>query len=152
MKSTPLSYSIESSSPEVKLHIESFSYFEKSQNELTPFIYRLNTVLKINYSNESFDSSKLSKELCLCPMQVYRKVKEQTGLSPSKYLLLYRLKKAIDLLKLTEYSIGEVSFSVGFTNQNNFARAFKREFGFSPCQIRAIFQENVIKRLKNVIL
>jgi len=70
----------------------------------------------------------LCEKLCLCPMQVYRKVKKHTGLPPGKYLLLYRLNMALCMLQETEYTIGEIAFHVGFSNQNNFSRAFKSYF------------------------
>ena len=53
-------------------------------------------------------------------------------LSPLQFLINYRIRKAGELLRTTNYSIGEVSLMVGYPNQMNFARAFKRVTGFTP--------------------
>ena len=74
-------------------------------------------------------------------MQVYRKVKKQTGLSPGRYILLYRLKIALYMLQESDYTIGEIAFQIGFSNQNNFSRAFKREFGSSPKHLRTFLNK-----------
>lgn len=107
------------------------------QIKLSPFIQKLNMIIKQYYSDETFDVNGLCQKLCLCNMQVHRKIKKQTGLTPGKYLLHYRLEVAIALLQSSEFSIGEVAFQVGFSNHNNFSRAFKREIGFSPQQLKA---------------
>lgn len=62
--------------------------------------------------------------------------KKTTGKSPQQYLLLYRMAKAADLLKLTALSVGDISTSVGYANQLHFSRAFKSTYGLSPREWR----------------
>lgn len=112
------------------------SFFEKNQNAPSQFLLRLNLIVQQNYDNEAFNVTTLSKMMGLCPMQFHRKVKEQTGLTPGKYLLLFRFEKATHLLLSSEDTIGEIAFLSGFSNQNNFTRAFKREFGCCPKRLR----------------
>ena len=52
--------------------------------------------------------------------------------SPTQYVIDYRIKKACELLANSELTIGEISAQVGYPNQLNFSRAFKRELGVSP--------------------
>lgn len=52
--------------------------------------------------------------------------------SPQEFIITYRMKKACELLKITDLSIGEVSQLVGYPNQLNFSRTFKKEMGKSP--------------------
>jgi len=52
-------------------------------------------------------------------------------------MIIKQYEVAIALLQSSEFSIGEVAFQVGFSNHNNFSRAFKREIGFSPQQLKA---------------
>jgi len=54
------------------------------------------------------------------------------GLSPLQFLIRYRIRKAGELLRTTGYSIGEISALVGYPNQMNFVRAFKRLMGAPP--------------------
>jgi AraC family transcriptional regulator len=62
--------------------------------------------------------------------------RQSTGLSPHQYVLKQRVKRAKELLRNPNRSVLDVSMSVGFEHQNNFARAFRRVIGVSPTQFR----------------
>jgi AraC-like DNA-binding protein len=46
------------------------------------------------------------------------------------------MNKACDLLKNTDTLIGDIALHVGYENQLNFSRAFKKTFGISPREWR----------------
>lgn len=52
------------------------------------------------------------------------------------YLTQYRLSKAQELLIGTSLSISEIAFQVGYQNELNFLRAFKKKYGLPPSQWR----------------
>lgn len=52
--------------------------------------------------------------------------------SPQEFLISYRMNKACELLKITDKPIGEISGLVGYPNQLNFSRSFKKVHGVSP--------------------
>ena len=52
--------------------------------------------------------------------------------SPQDFLIKYRINKSCDLMKITDYTIGEISEMVGYPNQFNFSRAFRNIIGKSP--------------------
>ena len=54
--------------------------------------------------------------------------------SPHKFLLQYRINKACELLKTTDYSIGEIGAMSGYSNQFSFSRIFKNALGLSPSE------------------
>ena len=62
--------------------------------------------------------------------------KTATGLSPSRYLALIRMKMAKTLLKTTSLSITDVCDSVGYGSLSAFNRAFREQFGLSPAAYR----------------
>lgn len=62
--------------------------------------------------------------------------KQAVGKSPQEFLLSYRMAKAAELLKLTQFSIGDISQAVGYDNQLHFSRAFKNIYGVSPREWR----------------
>ena len=62
--------------------------------------------------------------------------RQSTGLSPHQYVLKQRVNRAKELLRNPKLSVLDVSISVGFEQQNNFARAFRRVIGISPTQFR----------------
>lgn len=61
---------------------------------------------------------------------------ENMGKSPQEFLISYRMTKAAELLKLTDFSIGDIGNAVGYPNQLHFSRAFKNVYGISPRQWR----------------
>ena len=61
---------------------------------------------------------------------------ENTGKSPQDFLITYRMTKAAELLKLTDFSIADIGNAVGYPNQLHFSRAFKNVYGASPRQWR----------------
>ena len=62
--------------------------------------------------------------------------RDATGQSPQDFLIHYRMTKAAELLKLTEFSIKDISNAVGYANQLHFSRAFKKIYQASPRQWR----------------
>jgi AraC-like DNA-binding protein len=56
--------------------------------------------------------------------------------SPRDFLIQYRINKSCELMKITDHTITEISYMVGYQNQFNFSRAFKRIIGQSPREWR----------------
>ncbi|MDE7436021.1 MAG: AraC family transcriptional regulator [Lachnospiraceae bacterium] len=54
------------------------------------------------------------------------------GKSPQEFLISYRMMKAAELLKMTDFSIADIGNAVGYPNQLHFSRAFKNVYGVSP--------------------
>lgn len=61
--------------------------------------------------------------------------KAQTGLSPYRYFMQLRIRKACALLKDSDMAVAEVAETVGL-NAQNFSRTFKREKGVTPREYR----------------
>lgn len=62
--------------------------------------------------------------------------RDTMGASPQRFLMIYRMAKAEQLLKETNQPIGKISSMVGYTNQLHFSRAFKDIYGISPREYR----------------
>ncbi len=57
---------------------------------------------------------------------------DKTNSTIAKYILSRKLSMSAILLRLTRYSISEISNDYSFSSQQNFSRAFKRYFKVSP--------------------
>jgi len=57
-------------------------------------------------------------------------------ITPQLFLIRHRIEVACELLRTTKHSVGEISRMVGYPNQLNFSRTFRREMGVSPQQWR----------------
>lgn len=62
--------------------------------------------------------------------------REHLGVSPQEFLITYRMRKAVQLLRTTRLSIKDIGNAVGYPNQLHFSRAFKNVYGTSPKQWR----------------
>lgn len=63
--------------------------------------------------------------------------KKAVGLSPKKYLLSHRMKRAADLILNHGQSISITASSVGYSDIYVFSKMFKQFYGVSPTQCKA---------------
>jgi signal transduction histidine kinase/ligand-binding sensor domain-containing protein/DNA-binding response OmpR family regulator len=86
---------------------------------------------------DKIDESDLNVNL-LCeladtnPKNLYRKVKQLTGLTAVEYIKSIRMKKAAMLLSNKNFTIAEVMYMVGYSNHSYFAKCFHGQFGKTP--------------------
>ena len=92
------------------------------------------------YLDQNFTSpitlDSLSETVYICKHYLSHLFKEQTGVSPIKYLTSKRMEKACELLSETELPVSEVSKAVGYENPLYFSQVFKRIYGISPVKYR----------------
>ena len=65
-----------------------------------------------------------------------RLFKEVIGQTPQDYLANYRISKAIELMRNTNMSIGEIANMVGYPNQLYFSKVFRKIHGIPPRTFR----------------
>lgn len=99
---------------------------------------RLN--MMIGWLEEHFASEvcweTLAEQFDLSLRTLHRQLKQQTGLTPQRYLNRLRLMRARHLLRHSEESVTDIAYQCGFGDSNHFSTLFKREFCFSPRDIR----------------
>ncbi len=99
------------------------------------FLGELDEVLNSNYTNRSFDLSRMAAEMGVSERQLQRKLKALTGHTPSDHLRSYRLQQSLEQLREGN-SIGQVAKAVGFSSQSYFTTCFKAQFGTTPKQFQ----------------
>ena len=65
-----------------------------------------------------------------------RSFKTATGLPPYRYLLALRIERAKEMLAHSSAAISEVASAVGYEDQSQLARLFRKEVGVTPSQYR----------------
>lgn len=101
-------------------------------NSPPKFSTRLDTIIQNNLHDENFSVQLLCKELMISYTHSYRKIRTETGLSPSLYIRKKRLEKACEYLEETELNIGEIAYRVGFSSQAYFSKCFSQTYGCPP--------------------
>lgn len=68
--------------------------------------------------------------------------KQSMGCAPLDYMISFRLKRAAELLRQTEYPIDAIALSCGYQEPAVFSRAFKKRYGKTPsCYRKEAVQE-----------
>ena len=99
----------------------------------------LDTFLKAmdkHMSNTNLKIEVIGDEIGLSRVQLYRKVKALTGMTPIEILRETRLKRAMQLLKTTDKTVSEIANEVGFATPGYFSSCFKKQYDKYPTDIR----------------
>src|SRR3974390_42948 len=81
----------------------------------------------------------LAERVWLGPRQFTRRFQQEFGSSPASFVRRMRLDEARQRLSSTDCSVEEVARSVGFSDGDNFRRAFERCFHVAPREYRGRF-------------
>ena len=106
------------------------------QNQKTPFVKTVEATLEKHLSYDDFHVAELAEALYVSRTQLFRKLKQLTGHSPTTFIRYYRLKKGNHLLKNTQLPIKSISYQIGFKDPAHFTNAFKGLYGISPKEAR----------------
>ena len=95
----------------------------------------------VNYIKEHYRDPNLDvKTLCnissVSVSSLQRAFMKYSKLSPKQYLIRLRMNRAFELLTKNEFSVKEVSFACGFTDEKYFSRAFKKRYGYPPSLLK----------------
>lgn len=122
-------YSIAESLDENKAPIK-----EPTKEDL--FLSKIHDIIDTNKQNSDLPIQFIAREMTMSYVQLYRKLKALTGITPVSYIRKYRLQVAMNLLRTTDMNVSEIAYEVGFNDPNYFSRVFKTEFGNSPLDYR----------------
>ena len=95
----------------------------------------------VQHYERPISSKDLEKVVFLTQNQIINIFKEQYGVTPHKYLMLYRLDRACELLLSTSRSVYTIALSVGFGEYSSFFRAFKAKYGTTPIEFRNLSEK-----------
>ena len=95
---------------------------------------RVMKVVNANLSNPDFNIDILAQEAGISRANLYRKIKEITGISSGKFLRNIRMEQAARLLKAGQNDISQIAELVGYADSSHFSTAFKTHFGISPSE------------------
>jgi len=98
------------------------------------FLEKVIKSINDNISNTTYSVDQLAKDVAFSVSQLNRKLKALIDQPAGLYIRTIRLEKAAEMLKNKVATVKEIAFAVGFTEQSNFAKSFKKYFGISPSE------------------
>jgi AraC-like DNA-binding protein len=94
-------------------------------------------------TNLTLSLKEISESLNVHPSYLSREFSKYfNNLSFGDYIRKLRIEKSIELLKDPKYSLAEISYLTGFSDQSHFNRIFKMHTGKSP----SIYRKNIPKK------
>lgn len=114
----------------------------ESQDE--KFLSNIIRLIEDHLSESELNVNALCELSGISNKQIYRKIKQLTGMSPVEYIKSIRMKKAAMLLQQKKFTVAEIMYMVGFSNHSYFSKCFQAEFGKTPKQYMqpAVDEEN----------
>ena len=101
----------------------------------TPRVVNIKEVVKVHLFS-SLSVEELAKLCNLSLSSFKREFKKIFNDTPSNFINTERLKKAVELLKVSDFTISDIAYVSGFTDPSYFSRLFKNKIGLSPSAFR----------------
>jgi len=98
------------------------------------FLQKVMESIKKNIANPNFSVEQLADDVAFSVSQLNRKLKALIDQSAGQYIRTIRLEKAGQLIKSKAATVKEIAYQVGFTEQSNFTKSFKKHFGVTPSE------------------
>ncbi len=116
------------------MHSKEPSDTEESDTPDSKFVKEITDIVNRHLDDPDFSAAALCEESRWPAKQVYRKIKQLTGLSTLEFIREIRLQKAASLLEQGKHSVTEIMYMSGFTTASYFSKCFKSRYGVTPSE------------------
>ena len=89
---------------------------------------------------EDLSLSRVAEQVSLSPIHFHNCFKAATGRTLRSYVEELRIKRAVELLVSTDYTLTKIAFECGFSSQSYFSYAFRRRMKMTPREYAAELQ------------
>lgn len=113
--------------PDVSLNTDSAKCYQRFR-QISEYIFK--------HIGRPIQSVELAELLGLSPSYFSRTFHQVTGLSPTNYILTWRVNVAKHMLINSRRPLVDIAISCGFSSQSHLQSAFKRMVGVTPAAWR----------------
>jgi DNA-binding response OmpR family regulator len=107
------------------------------------FLEKAQSIVLENLTKSDFSVQEFCEMLALNRTSVHQKFKALLEMSTSQFIRTVKVQKAKQLLEEGKLQLSEITSESGFNNRQNFAKAFKEQYGLSPSEYRDRIEERV---------
>jgi DNA-binding response OmpR family regulator len=100
------------------------------------FLLEFEALIEKNIKDSTLSVEKLSKELGMSRVQLFRKISALTNKNVTEYIAEYKLQKAKTLLNQHDKNIAEIAYELGFNTPSYFTTFFKQKTDKTPSEWR----------------
>ncbi len=111
-----------------------FSRQTSGETSDSSFMKEIADIVKRHLDDPEFSAAALCEESHWPAKQIYRKIKQLTGLSTTEFIRDIRLQNAASMLKQGKCSVSEIMYRSGFTTASYFSKCFKARYGLTPSE------------------
>jgi len=109
---------------------------QKPAKKIPGWVKELRQIIQ-DQVDSNLNLTEVSKSLDINPSYLSREFsKHFNNLSFGEYIRKLRIEKAIDLIRQKKYTLTEIAYLTGFSDQSHFTRIFKQHTGKSPSAYR----------------
>jgi AraC-like DNA-binding protein len=111
---------------------------QKSNKKTPSWVKDLKEIIQDQIDTQfAFDLRKISNDLELNPSYLSREFSKYfEDLNFGEYVRKLRIEKAINLIQNSTYTLTEIAYMTGFSDQSHFTRIFKLQTGKNPSSYR----------------
>ncbi len=97
-----------------------------------------------NNLTEELNLEALAQKASLSPYHFHRIFTVTTGYSPMEYIRKKRILFALQEITTSNKSILEIAVELGYSSNETFSRAFLKEYGSKPSEVRNYYKKSAI--------
>ena len=90
----------------------------------------------LSHLSNAIKIDDICKELYVSKSVLFDKIKKETNMTVSNYILNIKINESKSLLKYTDKPISAISLYLGFSSQSHFNHAFKKITNKTPIEYR----------------
>ena len=116
--------------------------FQTNMNRDTPHFPDVDSYIRsaLEYIQTYFNANITLQDICgeihVSEYHFIRMFVKKVGVTPHRYLLMVRMDKAKELLRMKQYSVAETAVLCGYESISAFSTTFKKLIGVSPIEYK----------------
>jgi len=107
---------------------------EEDKNDI--LVDTIKEMIESDYMNMNLSLQSVADSLGMSDKYVGRQFKKRENIGVAEYINDVRLRYAVKLLEKERYTVKEIMEKVGFGNESQFFRVFKKRYGVTPGEYR----------------
>ena len=102
------------------------------------FLRKALNIIENHIEESEFGVETLAREIGMESSTLYKKMMALIDMPPGEFIRDIRLKRAVQLIGQKHLTISEISFMTGYNNPKYFTKVFRKHYGMSPTEYRAM--------------